>query len=369
MLKYLFVIIFLLPTIAFAQVYDVQITGEYVMGDSDTKIEARRIALDHAKRLAVENIGTYIETKTEVVNWQLTRDEITTYTSAIVKTSIISENVRLLEDKTTVITININASVDIGALDKKIKEIKDDSKRKEQIKALQAENTKLARELESISALLKQSKESDVSSLRKQREDIFTKIDKNQNTITIAFEKGALLNLAQINKDEFENDKKFIDDCIRYVVDNIKVKLENPQIIDNGDTADLELNIKWSYKFTFSDSTSSRCFEGSEKHPFLYYNYDYVEIFPKGPNAKKLSEYIDRTYGLYKYYIEVKVGNAVERIYLFTEIQRIKVNSSRYLIFRKISKEQLADISSVDAKIVTSDEPISSKSQIQKKKK
>jgi hypothetical protein len=322
------------------------------MGDSDTKVEARRIAIDHAKRLVVEKIGTYIESRTEVVNWQLTKDEITTYTAAIVKTTVISENVRLLENKTTAISVSINASVDIGALHKKVEEIRDDSKRREQLKALQAENTRLAKELESISTLLRQNQTSDVSSLRKQREEIFSKMDKNQNSMTIAFEKEVLLNLAQLNKDEFESEKIFIDDCIRYVVNNIKVKLDNPQIIDNGDTADLELKMKW--KFTPNDATRAKCFQGSEKSPYLYYDYEMVQIFANGPNARKLSDYVDRTH-LGKYYIEVKVGNVVERVSLFDRMGRMMVNpTGRYLRFSKISKDQLANITSIDAKVVTS---------------
>ena len=36
--------------LVYARTYDVEAVGEYVMGDSDTKLEARRIALEQAKR-------------------------------------------------------------------------------------------------------------------------------------------------------------------------------------------------------------------------------------------------------------------------------------------------------------------------------
>ena len=120
----------LLPITSSAQVHDVEATGEYVMGDNDTKIEARRIALEHAKRLAVEQIGTYLESETIVKDRMLTKDEIRTYASAIIKTTVVSENIDLLENKTTVFKIHIKANVDIGTLNSKIQEIKADKKKK-----------------------------------------------------------------------------------------------------------------------------------------------------------------------------------------------------------------------------------------------
>src|SRR5208283_4608475 len=111
-------------------------TGEYVMGDSDTKIEARKIALEHAMRVALEEIGTYIEHETVVNSGHLTKDEIKVYTAGIIQTTVLSENVSLLEDKTTVFRIRIKANVDTALLKKKIKEIRADTKRKEQIDLL-----------------------------------------------------------------------------------------------------------------------------------------------------------------------------------------------------------------------------------------
>jgi len=131
------------PSIIFAKTYDVESTGEYVMGDSDTKIEARRLALEHAKRLASEQIGSYLESETVVRDNQLEKDEIRSYTSAILKIIVLSEGVNLLSDKTTVFTIKIKANVDTSVLEQKVNEIKGDVKRKEQLERLQTENIKL----------------------------------------------------------------------------------------------------------------------------------------------------------------------------------------------------------------------------------
>lgn len=235
----------LLPVTAFAQVYDTEAVGEYVMGDRDTKTEARTIALEHAKRLAIEQIGTYLESETVVKDRMLTKDEIRTYASAIIKTTVVSESINLLEDKTTVLKIRIKAKVDIGVLNSKIQEIKADRKRKEQIDALQAENLKLLKELESLSVQLKSGAASEYKVLRQKRESLLENLEKTQNSMRIAFEKGTLLNLALKSKDKLAEDKRNIDDALQFIADNIKFTLGEPQVRHRGDKADLVVEVKW----------------------------------------------------------------------------------------------------------------------------
>ena len=43
-----------------AELRVVHATGEYSMGDNDTRTDAKRLALLDAKRLALERAGTYI---------------------------------------------------------------------------------------------------------------------------------------------------------------------------------------------------------------------------------------------------------------------------------------------------------------------
>jgi len=59
--------------------------GEYRMGDNDTRTDAKRLALLDAKRLALEQAGTYIESITEVKNLDISKDEIRAYTAGIVE--------------------------------------------------------------------------------------------------------------------------------------------------------------------------------------------------------------------------------------------------------------------------------------------
>lgn len=64
----------------------------YQASEVDSKVSSRAIAIEQAKRLLLEELGTYLESKTEVTNFHLTKDQITAWTAGIVKTEILTED-------------------------------------------------------------------------------------------------------------------------------------------------------------------------------------------------------------------------------------------------------------------------------------
>jgi hypothetical protein len=64
----------------------------YTLGDRDTKIEAKKIAFAEAKRIAIEKIGVWINSETNIVNGQIANDQIQSYIMGYAKTKILSEN-------------------------------------------------------------------------------------------------------------------------------------------------------------------------------------------------------------------------------------------------------------------------------------
>jgi tetratricopeptide (TPR) repeat protein len=63
----------------------------YQAGETDSKLSCRTVSLIEVKRLLLEKIGTYLEARTEVKNFQIASDEIVALTAGIVKTEIIKE--------------------------------------------------------------------------------------------------------------------------------------------------------------------------------------------------------------------------------------------------------------------------------------
>jgi hypothetical protein len=63
----------------------------YHAGDEDSRNSSRTIALREVKRLLLEELGTYLESQTEVINFQMTKDQITTLTAGIVSAEVIDD--------------------------------------------------------------------------------------------------------------------------------------------------------------------------------------------------------------------------------------------------------------------------------------
>ena len=87
--------------------------SEYRLGDRDTRERAKKAALADAKRQIMEQAGVYIESYTEVNNFQVTKDQIRTFTSAMLK--IKTERVEFYENG-TLCKAFITAVIDVSSL-------------------------------------------------------------------------------------------------------------------------------------------------------------------------------------------------------------------------------------------------------------
>ena len=63
----------------------------YQASELDSKASSRIIALEQVKRLLLEELGSYLESTTEVKYFELSKDKITALTAGVVKTQIIDE--------------------------------------------------------------------------------------------------------------------------------------------------------------------------------------------------------------------------------------------------------------------------------------
>ena len=87
----IFVVPFAFANIVIAEVQTFVRDYTYQASEADSKQSCRVIATEQVKRLLLEEIGTYLESHTEVQNYQLTKDQITTLTAGVVKTKILDE--------------------------------------------------------------------------------------------------------------------------------------------------------------------------------------------------------------------------------------------------------------------------------------
>jgi tetratricopeptide (TPR) repeat protein len=121
----------------------------YHAGDEDSKNSSRTIALREVKRLLLEELGTYLESQTEVKNFQMTKDQITTLTAGIVGAEVIEDTwdgkVYWLKAKIAANPQDVIKSIDILRNDRaKVKELEELRKKSEE---LLKENERLNKEL------------------------------------------------------------------------------------------------------------------------------------------------------------------------------------------------------------------------------
>lgn len=148
-MRALFVIIlfaaFVLPPIAFAEVQTFTATHTYVLGDHDSKDDARQRCLLEAKRKILEQAGVYIESASEVKNFDLTKDTITSFAAAVMQVKDTKEAVSFQQGHMTM-TLKLTAKVDLAELRKHLAasqvdaSVRDDvAAQKERLKSLESQ--------------------------------------------------------------------------------------------------------------------------------------------------------------------------------------------------------------------------------------
>ncbi|MEE9912736.1 MAG: tetratricopeptide repeat protein [Deltaproteobacteria bacterium] len=135
---------------AFAEYTVVDAEGKYVLGDLDTKLNARSLALMEAKRIALEKAGTYIESISEVKNSQLTRDQVTSLAAGIMSVETLKEEWKM-SGESMVLTLSIRATVDTSNLPSRIADLQNNQD-SESSKAMKAKIESLKKELADLKA-------------------------------------------------------------------------------------------------------------------------------------------------------------------------------------------------------------------------
>jgi len=134
---------------AYADAKAIPATGKYVMGDMDSKSDAKRIALLNAKQTALEAAGTYLTSLSQVQNYELTNDEVSSLSAGIIAVEILDETWSMVGES-PVVTITIQATVDPAGLEERIKAVQEDRESVEAYRDIRDELARLKAELADI---------------------------------------------------------------------------------------------------------------------------------------------------------------------------------------------------------------------------
>lgn len=136
---------------AFAEIKVFEKEVEEVVGRDQSQEQVEAFALQKAKRLAVEEAGTFISSLTVVQNYVLAKDEVTALASGVVKAQVLPETSIVVKDGVVHVTVKAKITVDTAVLNQQIEVfMRDKGALKERDEAL-----KKMRELEDKLANLK----------------------------------------------------------------------------------------------------------------------------------------------------------------------------------------------------------------------
>ncbi len=125
--------ILLFATSALAAPQTVTETHTYVLGDNDSKNDARAMCFLEAKRKMLEKAGTLVMSHTQAESGVLTKDEINSYTAALIKVEASGEKWRFNESGSMVVVMTVQAVLDYDDIKKRLNDIQKDSKTKQKI--------------------------------------------------------------------------------------------------------------------------------------------------------------------------------------------------------------------------------------------
>ena len=112
-----------LPSLGFSETKEIIAEGTYNMGDGETPSVAESRALLQAKRTALEQAGTYVESYSKVKNFQLTEDEIKVLASGLMEVEILEKKRTILGDGFH-FWVKIKARVQIEKMEEMAKRVK-----------------------------------------------------------------------------------------------------------------------------------------------------------------------------------------------------------------------------------------------------
>ena len=141
------------PSPSQAEVRVVTGTGEHRMNDHETKTDGIRLATEQAKKQALEQVASYLESVTVVRDLDVTLDEIRSYTAGMVL--VLDQHVTTaLDGEFVVVRVELTAQVDTDEVAQAIATLRQNEDAREQLLALRRDVESLQQELDAANDTL-----------------------------------------------------------------------------------------------------------------------------------------------------------------------------------------------------------------------
>jgi len=170
-------VVSLIESSGYAGTETVSCEYKYVLGDNDTKHDARKIAFVEAKRRCAEQIGTVLASETVVSSSDLTKDEIRAYSLSSMKTEQLSESFLPSGDSLAVL-VKLKAQYDPDLMNARLKELLSDRGKSQEFKDAQEQILGLEKQVLNLQRQLSESKpDEQIVRLREERNAVLSHYD------------------------------------------------------------------------------------------------------------------------------------------------------------------------------------------------
>ena len=262
----------------------VDATGVYSLGDSDSKHDARKQALELARQSAAEKVGVFIQSDTSIQDDQLKLEDYRVVTAALLEVDVLDESLTLSPDGTLTMRVSIRARVDRGALSAYIKNAASNAKQLREINFLKEQNAKLFTELAEANQALVQNDGSDIPTLQRlerRRYDLLERIDGVHESAKLSFDKGSLAAAARESGDAYSDmvadiETNFWD----RLAGSLTVSIGDIQVRDNRDgSADVHVPLRWESDRDAVYTVLERYFYVTpDEHPQLWSGNEFIAV-------------------------------------------------------------------------------------------
>lgn len=236
---------FIFGTAAYAEMKVFEKEVEEIASRDQSQEQVEAFALQKAKRLAVEEAGTYISSLTIVKDYRLERDEVMALASGVVQANLTEVPSVRVEKGVIHVKVKARVKVDTSILDRQIQEI---MKEKDTLQKLETERTKV-KDLEEKLANLKSSETKRLEELNAQALAIESERQKQK----LAREKQVLEAKGELNKvqaDRLQKEKEHIDKINKLLSEQENArKLETDALLKEKDRlkqVQIENENKWN---------------------------------------------------------------------------------------------------------------------------
>ena len=296
-MKHIFTVIIsiflFLPATTFAETKEIIAEGTYNMGDGETPTVAESRALLQAKRIALEQAGTYVESYTKVKNLQLTEDEIKVLASGIMEVSILGKKRTVIGDGIH-FWVKIKAKVNPDNIKDMAAKVtaKSVSRLQEDYKMIQAAYDKSQQAIEELKKQLAQAKG------EKEKKQVVAKITDKERLFQANewFEKGK----------QYDKNKDY-NKAIEYY---LKAISSDPIHVNAMINLGIILETK-DKNFSDAEYWYKKASEASPDNHLVYYNLGFLY------SNKEFSKYnIDTAIGYYQKVVTLKSDHDLAYFYM-----------------------------------------------------